>query len=122
MLDKAKRELKRLEDAAPPDEIPSDDFKDDVYNFFVSADRIVPLSALATEAIAAGSCLRTCPLRSPAMQQGQADEIEPGEATEEGQDAWTRKRQNIMVWTETERSDVLKGHHLAGGKSLEVGA
>jgi hypothetical protein len=30
MLDKAKRELKRLEDAAPPDETPSDDFKDHV--------------------------------------------------------------------------------------------
>ena len=52
MLDKAKRELKRLEDAAQPDEILSDDFKDHVYNFFVSAYHIVdyldePLKAQA---------------------------------------------------------------------------
>jgi hypothetical protein len=40
MLEKARREFKRLEDnsqAAPPDEIPSDDFKDHVFNFFVTA-------------------------------------------------------------------------------------
>ena len=40
MLDKAKREFKRLENAAPPDEIPSDDFKDHVYNFFVTGYHI----------------------------------------------------------------------------------
>jgi hypothetical protein len=75
MLDKAKRELKRLENAAPPDETPSDDFKDHVFNFFVTAYHVADYmdEALKAEALKDDLLLR----RGDASNKAKHMELNP---------------------------------------------